>query len=200
MVLMNNKIKKISIIAMFSAIGGILMFLDFQLPIFLSFMKMDLSDLPVIIGGFIFGPLDSIIIAVLKILIKLLLKPTSTVYVGEIANLIGSILYSLPASLIYIKFKNKKRAIIGLIIGVIVASVGITICNMIFIFPFYMQLFNITDVIIIGMCNKIFPYIDSMLKVYLLSVLPFNLVKYGLSSIITFLFYKRISKTIKYIL
>lgn len=197
---MNNKIKKISIIAMFSAIGGILMFLDFQLPIFLSFMKMDLSDLPVIIGGFIFGPLDSIIIAVLKILIKLLLKPTSTVYVGEIANLIGSILYSLPASLIYIKFKNKKRAIIGLIIGVIVASVGITICNMIFIFPFYMQLFNITDVIIIGMCNKIFPYIDSMFKVYLLSVLPFNLVKYGLSSIITFLFYKRISKTIKYIL
>ncbi len=197
---MNNKIKKISIIAMFSAIGGILMFLDFQLPMFLSFMKMDLSDLPVIIGGFIFGPLDSIIIAVLKILIKLLLKPTSTVYVGEIANLIGSILYSLPASLIYIKFKNKKRAIIGLIIGVIVASVGITICNMIFIFPFYMQLFNITDVIIIGMCNKIFPYIDSMFKVYLLSVLPFNLVKYGLSSIITFLFYKRISKTIKYIL
>ena len=197
---MNNKIKKISIIAMFSAIGGILMFLDFQLPIFLSFMKMDLSDLPVIIGGFIFGPLDSIIIAVLKILIKFLLKPTSTVYVGEIANLIGSILYSLPASLIYIKFKNKKRAIIGLIIGVIVASVGITICNMIFIFPFYMQLFNITDVIIIGMCNKIFPYIDSMFKVYLLSVLPFNLVKYGLSSIITFLFYKRISKTIKYIL
>lgn len=197
---MNNKIKKISIIAMFSAIGGILMFLDFQLPIFLSFMKMDLSDLPVIIGGFIFGPLDSIIIAVLKILIKLLLKPTSTVYVGEIANLIGSILYSLSASLIYIKFKNKKRAIIGLIIGVIVASVGITICNMIFIFPFYMQLFNITDVIIIGMCNKIFPYIDSMFKVYLLSVLPFNLVKYGLSSIITFLFYKRISKTIKYIL
>ena len=167
---MNNKIKKISIIAMFSAIGGILMFLDFQLPMFLSFMKMDLSDLPVIIGGFIFGPLDSIIIAVLKILIKLLLKPTSTVYVGEIANLIGSILYSLPASLIYIKFKNKKRAIIGLIIGVIVASVGITICNMIFIFPFYMQLFNITDVIIIGMCNKIFPFIDSMGKVYILSV------------------------------
>ena len=83
---MNTRVKKISIIAMFSAIGGILMFLDFQLPMFLSFMKMDLSDLPVIVGGFIFGPLDAIIIAAVKILVKLILKPTSTIYVGELSN------------------------------------------------------------------------------------------------------------------
>ena len=97
---MNTRVKKVSIIAMFSAIGGILMFLDFQLPMFLSFMKMDLSDLPVIVGGFIFGPLDSIIIAAVKILVKLILKPTSTIYVGELANFLGSIMYALPASLI----------------------------------------------------------------------------------------------------
>ena len=197
---MNIRVKKISIIAMFSAIGGILMFLDFQLPMFLSFMKMDLSDLPVIVGGFIFGPLDSIIIAAVKILVKLILKPTSTIYVGELANFIGSIMYALPASLIYMKFKNKKRAIIGLLVGTLVASVGITICNMMFIFPFYMKLFHITDEIIVAMCNKIFPYIDNMTKVYLLSVLPFNLLKYGISSVITFIFYKKISKMIKYIL
>ncbi len=197
---MNTRVKKISIIAMFSAIGGILMFLDFQLPMFLSFMKMDLSDLPVIVGGFIFGPLDSIIIAAVKILVKLILKPTSTIYVGELANFLGSIMYALPASLIYMKFKNKKRAIIGLLVGTLVASIGITICNMMFIFPFYMKLFNITDEIIIAMCSKIFPYIDNMTKVYLLSVLPFNLLKYGISSVITFIFYKKISKTIKYIL
>lgn len=197
---MNIRVKKISIIAMFSAIGGILMFLDFQLPMFLSFMKMDLSDLPVIVGGFIFGPLDSIIIAAVKILVKLILKPTSTIYVGELANFLGSIMYALPASLIYIKFKNRKRAVIGLIVGTLIASIGITICNMMFIFPFYMKLFNITDEIIIAMCSKIFPYIDNMTKVYLLSVLPFNLLKYGISSVITFIFYKKISKTIKYIL
>lgn len=161
---------------------------------------MDLSDLPVIVGGFIFGPLDSIIIAALKILVKLILKPTSTVYVGELANFIGSVMYALPASLIYIKFKNKKRAIIGLIAGTLVASIGITICNMLFIFPFYMKLFNITSEVIVAMCGKIFPYIDNMSKVYLLSVLPFNLFKYSLSSVITLLFYKRISKTIKYFL
>lgn len=197
---MNTRVKKVSIIAMFSAIGGILMFLDFQLPMFLSFMKMDLSDLPVIVGGFIFGPLDSIIIAAVKILVKLILKPTSTIYVGELANFLGSIMYALPASLIYMKLKNKKRAIIGLLVGTLIASNGITICNMAFIFPFYMKLFHITDEIIVSMCNKIFPYIDNMTKVYLLSVLPFNLLKYGISSVITFIFYKKISKMIKYIL
>ena len=63
-----------------------------------------------------------------------------------------------------------------------------------------MKLFHITDEIIVSMCNKIFPYIDNMTKVYLLSVLPFNLLKYGISSVITFIFYKKISKMIKYIL
>ena len=192
------KNKKLAIIALFSALGAILMLFDFPIPIAPSFMKIDLSDIPVIVGGFLFGPVESLIIAVLKILIKMVIKPTSTAGVGELANLIGTIAYVLPASILYNKLKNKRRATVGLVIGTIASSLVITICNKLFIFPFYIKFIpNITEERIVSMCNKILPIIDNMDKVYAISVLPFNLIKYTIVSIITFLFYKRISIIIK---
>ncbi len=191
---------KIALVALFSAIGAILMYLDFPLPIAPSFIKMDLSELPVIIGGFLMGPISCIAISVLKVLIKFVIKGTSTMFVGELANIIGSIAYALPASIIYSKLKTKQRAIIGLIIGTILSSIIITLCNASFIFPIYIKVFNMSEDAIIKMCNKIFPFIDSMGKVYILSVFPFNIVKFTITSIITCIFYKNISKTIKNIL
>ena len=173
------------------------MFFDFPLPIAPSFMKMDLSELPIIVGGFLLGPLASAIMAVVKILIKVMLKPTSTMYLGELANFVGSITYVLPASIIYTELKNKRRAIIGLALGSVLASIALTIFNSYFLFPLYMNVFHMSEEVIIGMCSAINPFIDSMTKVMLLSVLPFNLVKFAITSIITYIFYKRISKTIK---
>ena len=99
----NKNVKILSLIAFFSALSAILMFFDFPLPIAPSFMKMDLSELPVIIGGFILGPVPCITISVLKVLIKFMIKGTSTMFFGELANLIGSIAYALPSSIIYAK-------------------------------------------------------------------------------------------------
>lgn len=197
---MNKNIKKLAIVALFSAIGAILMYIDFPIPIAPSFMKMDLSELPVIIGGFLLGPVASVIIAILKVLIKFVIKGTSTMFVGELANIIGSISYALPATLIYNKLKTKKRAIVGLIVGTIVASLIITCCNALFIFPLYIKVFHMSEESIIAMCSKILPFIDRMGKVYILSVFPFNIVKFTTTSIITLLFYKNISRTIKNIL
>ena len=193
------KNKKIAIIALFSAIGAILMYIDFPLPIAPSFMKMDLSELPVIIGGFLLGPIECVIITILKVIIKFVIKGTSTMFIGEIANIIGSMSCALPASIIYSKMKTKKRAIFGLITGIFSSSIIMTLCNMLFIFPAYIKItmFHMSEEKIITKCSEIFPFIDSMPKVYLLSVLPFNLVKYTTVSIITFIFYKKISIIIK---
>ena len=197
---MNNKIKKISIVALFSALSAILMYFDFPLPIAPTFMKMDLSELPVIIGGFILGPLECVSIAIFKVLIKFVLKGTSTMFLGELANIIGSIAYALPASIIYKTLKTKERAVIGMIVGIILASVVCTLCNALFLFPVYIKVFHMSEEVIIKMCNTIIPYIDSMMKVYIFSVLPFNIVKFLISSVITYIFYKNISKHIKSIL
>ena len=197
---MNNKIKKISIVALFSALSAILMYFDFPLPIAPTFMKMDLSELPVIIGGFILGPLECVSIAIFKVLIKFVLKGTSTMFLGELANIIGSIAYALPASIIYKTLKTRERAVIGMIVGIILASVVCTLCNALFLFPIYIKVFHMSEEVIIKMCNTIIPYIDSMMKVYIFSVLPFNIVKFLISSVITYIFYKNISKHIKSIL
>ena len=194
---MKNSIKKFAIISLFGAISGVLMFFDFPLPIAPSFMKMDLSELPVMVGGFLLGPIASVVIAFIKVAIKFVLKGTSTMFLGELANLIGSIMYALPASIIYIKLKNKRRAIIGLTVGTILSSLACTMCNALFLFPLYMNVFHMSEETIIGMCKAIFPFIDSMTKVMFLSVFPFNIVKFGITSIITYIFYKRISKIIK---
>ena len=198
--IMKKSMKKIAIIALFSAIGAILMYIDFPIPIAPSFMKMDLSELPVIIGGFLLGPVASVVIAILKVMIKFVIKGTSTMFVGELANIIGSVSYALPATLIYTKLKTKKRAIIGLIVGTITASVIITCCNATFIFPLYIKVLHMSEESIIKMCSKILPFIDNMSKVYILSVFPFNIIKFTTTSVITLLFYKNISRTIKNIL
>jgi len=197
---MNRNIKKIAIIALFSALSAILMYFDFPLPIAPTFMKMDLSELPVIIGGFILGPIECIAIAVLKVLIKFVLKGTSTMFLGELANIIGSIAYALPASIIYKSLKTKERAIIGLIIGIFLSSAVCTMCNALFLFPIYIKVFHMSEEVIIKMCSAIVPFIDNMTKVYLFSVLPFNIIKFTISSIITYIFYKNISKHIKSLL
>lgn len=191
------KAKNIVIIALFAALSGVLMVFDFPIPIAPAFMKMDLGELPVIVGGFLLGPVNCVVIAILKILIKLAIKPTTTMYVGEIANFVGSIAYALPASIIYANLKNKKRAIIGLIIGTITSSTVCVIVNTFFTFPFYMEVFHFSEEAIIGMCSAIFPFIDSMFKVMLFSVFPFNIIKYGVTSLVTYVFYKRISKIVK---
>ena len=197
---MNKNIKKIAIIALFSALSAILMYFDFPLPLAPNFMKMDLSELPVIIGGFILGPIECIVIAILKVLIKFVLKGTSTMFLGELANIIGGITYALPASIIYKSLKTKKRAVIGLVIGVILSSVVCTVCNALFLFPLYINVFQMSEEVIIKMCNAILPFIDSMMKVYIFSVFPFNIIKFTITSIITYIFYKNISKHIKSLL
>ena len=104
-----NKTKKMVLTAVLGAISGILMLLEFPLPLIPPFVKMDFSELPVVLGGFIMGPLNGSLIAVIKIVLNFLLNGTSTAGVGEIANLIYSLGYMLPAVFIYHKFRSKKR-------------------------------------------------------------------------------------------
>ena len=197
---MKRDIKKIAIVAFFSALGAILMYFDFPLPVAPTFMKMDLAEIPVIVSGFILGPVECVLVAILKVVIKFVIKGSSTMFLGELANIIGSISYALPASLIYKALKTKERAVIGMVLGAFLSSIVCTLCNALFLFPVYIRAFYMTEEKIIEMCSKILPFIDSMNKVYLFSVLPFNLVKFSVTSVITYFFYKSISKYIKNIL
>ena len=75
-----NTTRTITCIAMFSAIAAVLHIFDFALPIAPSFYKLDLSELPVMICTFYLGPVSGVVCEFLKILLKLLIKGTSTAF------------------------------------------------------------------------------------------------------------------------
>ena len=189
--------RKIAIIGMFSAIAAVLMVLEFPLPFAPSFYGMDFSELPALIGTFAFGPVAGVLIEFCKIVLKILFKPTSTAFVGELANFAVGCSFLLPASCVYLFHKTKKSALIGSIAGTLCMTVFGTAFNAVYLLPKFAQLFGMPLDAIIGMGTAVNPAIDSITTLVIFAVAPLNLLKGGLVSAITMLIYKKISPIIK---
>ena len=169
------------------------MIFDFPIVIAPNFYKIDLGDLPCLIGAFALGPVPALLIQIVKITIKLLLKPTSTAFVGEIAAFIISSSLCVSASIIYSKEKTKKNAIKAMIIGSLVMVLVASLANYLFIIPAYVRMFNMPLEAIIAMGTKIYPAVKDKLSFVLLCVAPFNVVKAIIVCFITSILYKHIS-------
>ena len=184
------KTKKLVMAALLGALAAILMVLDFNVPFVPMFIKFDFSDFPVLIGGFVFGPLTGVLIAFLKIVLNLLFKPTTTMFVGEVSNFLLSVCYMGVACLYYRKHRTKKGAVIGMVLATIAS-------NLLVMFPMYAKLFGMSTEAIIGMFSKINPLVKDMTTMVIASLVPFNLFKYGVISLITFISYKKIEVILK---
>ena len=113
---MNTKKKPVNVrymtmTAMLSAIAFVLMMLEFSIPIMPSFIKLDFSELPALIGSFAMGPLSGTVICLIKNLLHL--PMSSTGGVGELSNFILGAMFVIPAGLFYKKRKGRKSALIG---------------------------------------------------------------------------------------
>lgn len=188
--------KKLVMIGLLGAISAVLMLFQVQLPIFPSFVKLDFAEMPVILGGFMMGPMEGFFIALVKILLNLILNGTQTMFVGEAANLIASITYMLPAVWIYSLNRTKKGALYGLSAGVIITSFTAILGNMYVVFPVYAKAFGMPLDALVAMGHAINPSINNMWTMMIFSILPFNLLKFGLVSVITFFVYKRLNRVI----
>lgn len=190
-------IKNIARIAILGSLGAVLMLIDFPIFVAPSFYKLDLSDLPCLIGGFAMGVVPAFFIQVVKILVKLLFKPTSSAFVGEIASFIISCSYCMVASFIYQINKSKKGAIKAMVISSLAACIIACICNYFFIIPAYVKLYNMPLEAIIAMGNAIFSVINDKLSFVLFCVLPFNVIKVVIIDILSLCLYKRVSRLLK---
>ena len=179
---------------MLSAVSIVLMQFDFSVPFMPSFIKMDLSDLPALIGSFSMGPLYGVIIALVKNLLHLL--RTSTGGIGELSNFLLSALFVLPAGLIYQRNKTKKRAIIGAVVGAVCMAVFSVITNYFIVYPVYTAFMPMET--IIAMYQAILPKIKDgdLLSCLVIFNMPFTFVKAMLSVAITLLIYKPLSPII----
>lgn len=180
-------------IGMFGALAAILMLFEFPVPFIApAFYELDLSEIPALIGTFSMGPIAGVLIELIKILLKLLLKGTSTAYVGDVANFVIGCCFLLPAGIIYKRKRTKKRAIIGMVIGTLVmAGIGALI-NAFVLLPFYFQLYGLSEEALIGMGAEINHLITNIPTFVMIAVVPFNLFKGVIVSLITTLIYKRV--------
>ncbi|MBR6115303.1 MAG: ECF transporter S component [Oscillospiraceae bacterium] len=184
----------IAFVAMFSAIGGALMLLEIPLFFAPSFYKMDLSELPVLLCSFYLGPVAGVTAEFLKVFLKLLLKGTSTAFVGDYANFVVGCCFILPASAIYHAHKTKGTAVAGMIVGTLIMSVFGSIFNALYLIPKFAELYGIPVDVIVGMGSAINSRIVSVSTLALYAVVPFNLLKGACDSVLTFLLYKRLEK------
>lgn len=185
--------KNLTMIAMFSAISAVLMVFEIQLPFSPSFVKFDFSDLPVMLGGFLIGPFAGGIIVFMKILLHFLLNGTTSFFVGDLSNLLLTLSFVLPASFIYQQKKTKKTAIQGLLVSIICTSLLAIIFNLFLIFPLYLKVLNLKMVDLINMIHVVNPLVKDGFTMIVFSLLPFNLFKYSIVSMITMLSYKKLS-------
>lgn len=185
--------KNLTMIAMFSAISAVLMVFEIQLPFSPSFVKFDFSDLPVMLGGFLIGPFAGGIIVFMKILLHFLLNGTTSFFVGDLSNLLLTLSFVLPASFIYQQKKTKKTTIQGLLVSIICTSLLAIIFNLFFFFPLYLKVLNLKMVDLINMIHVVNPLVKDVFTMIVFSLLPFNLFKYSIVSMITMLSYKKLS-------
>ncbi len=173
--------------AILAAIASILFLIE--IPVGMPFYKLDLSNIPVLIGAFSMGTLPGVLILAVKSAIGLM--HSSSAGVGELADLIMGLAMILPASLLYQRNRTRKTAVIGMALGVICAVIISVFVNKWIMLPFYMGAFKMSMEELVAAAH--WGGVDSEWKLLLLITAPFNLLKGTVISVLTAVLYKRVS-------
>ena len=161
-----------------------------EIPV-VAFYKLDLSTLPAILAGFAKGPQPGVAVVVIKNLVHML--GTSTACVGELADIIMSSCFVVPASLIYRRHKDRKSAVLSMLIGTVLMTIAGVLVNYFILIPAYQTLMTLPLEVIVGMGTKVWSYIDNTVKLVIFITAPFNVLKGIVLSVVTYLLYKRVS-------
>ncbi len=175
-------------IAVLGALSAILFMIE--IPV-IAFYKLDLSTLPALLGAFSMGPMAGLIILVIKNLFGML--HSTSMYVGELADLIMGAAYVLPAALIYRHKKSRKNALISMVAGTLIMTVVAVLVNWQIMIPFYMTAYGFPMEKIVGMAQGALPFVNTEWELLMFVTAPFNLLKGVILSLLTFILYKRLS-------
>ncbi len=189
--------RKIAMIGLFSALALILHVLDFPVPFAPPFYKLDFSEIPALLGTFAFGPVAGVMIEFCKIVLKLLVKGTSTAFVGDLANFVIGCSLILPASILYLFKKTKKRAVLSCVTGTAIMTVFGTAFNAVYLLPAFSKLYGMPLEAIIGMGSEINGGITDIVTFVCFAVAPMNLIKGFAASFVSMLIYKPLSPILK---
>ncbi|MCI8653431.1 MAG: ECF transporter S component [Angelakisella sp.] len=188
-----SRTKKITYSAMFAAIATVVMYFEFPLPFMPPFLKVDLSGAVSLLAAFMFGPVSAVLITMVKDIIHAF--STSTGCVGELGDFLMTSAFCVAASLVYRKHHTKKGAVLGMACGTAAMTVVSCFTNKYMLIPFFAKVMPIEA--ILSACASVNPLVGSIDTYVIFGVVPFNLMKGLILSMITFLLYKRLSSFIR---
>lgn len=189
-------IQKLIYTAMLAAVAGVLMSLEFSVPMMPPFYKVDFSDVPSVIAVFLMGPVSGICVEVIKLLIKLITVGTNTMYVGELANLIAAFLFVWPLWFLYQKLgANRKAAVEALLLSIVIRTACACFINANITLPLYAKAMSLPLDEVIRMVASVNPAIKDLNGFIILATIPFNVLKVGLNYIVGQLLFVRLRAT-----
>ena len=189
-----NTTRNLTVAAMLSAVAFILMFIEFPVPMLIpSFVKMDFSDLPALLGAFALGPVYGVVISFMKNLLHIVVKGTSTACVGELCNFMLGAVFSAVAGFIYKHHKSRKTAILGAVAGAAAMAVFSVPSNYFITYPAYVEFYHMPLEAILGMYQAIRPSTNGLLECLMVFNMPFTFVKGMIDVALCFLIYKPLS-------
>ena len=188
-----QNVRMLTMNAVLSAIAFVLAFFEFPVPLSPSFARMDLSDLPALIGALAYGPVSGVLIELVKNALQLL--TSSTGGIGELANFIMGSSFVVAAGLIYKHHKTEKTAILACLIASVIMGVVATVVNYFILLPVFEAFMPLDQ--LIASFSKFMPFIKTKLDVVLFNAFPFNLLNGIGIRIVTMLLYKRLTPILK---
>lgn len=188
--------RSLAVISIMGGVGFILMMLEFPIPFIIpGFIKFDFSELPALITAFAFGPIQGILVCLIKNLLHLLI--TTSAGVGELSNFVLGAIFVGVAGAIYHFVKTRRGAFLGAVLGALsMAIVGIA-TNYFIVYPAYVEIYGMPMPAIIGMYQALLPSCDSLMECLLIFNTPFNFLKGMADALICFMVYKKLSPIIK---
>lgn len=189
----NNKTYYFIVTAMLAAVAGILMSLEFPIPLMPPFYKVDFSDVPSVIATFLLGPVSGICVEVIKILVKLITVGTTTMFVGEFANLLGTFLFIFPLWFLYKRFgETRKAALLSMCVNLPIRIAFSCVLNACITLPLYAKAMGLSLDEVVRTVGAVNPLIQNLPLFLVLATIPFNLIKLVLNYLIGYLLYDRL--------
>ncbi len=184
-------------IGLFSALAYVLMLLES--PGYLGFLRIEFSDVPAILGGLGYGPAAGVFIELIKNLIKVL--STKTIGAGELSNFLVGSAFVIPLSIIYRKWKGKHKLLVGYVVSVISMCIAGMLVNYFITVPIYSNMFGGMEALIGfvgGMTPGFLPTIDSIWKLIVIGITPFNVVKGTMMAVVSYYVFKLVKKPLQF--
>lgn len=186
-------VRAIAVTGVLSAAAFVLQLMELPAILMPSFIKLDISDFPALLGAFALGPVYGVVIELIKNLFHCLFSGSFAV--GELSNFLLGAVFTFVAGLIYRRNTTKRGAVIASFVGAAAMALFSVPSNYFIVYPVYYNF--MPEETILAAYQAILPSVKSILQSLLLFNLPFTFVKGMIDVALTFLVYKKLSPILK---